>query len=202
MRNVVILMQSRTASSLVASAFRAHGWQSNAQKFSQTSGRPYVTHENAMIKAHLVGQYGTAMPKPLAPLTEPDTELQQIVRVQFGTRPPWLWKGDAYYFEAFRASFEDLAIVYVKRFIPDAVRSSLSSRGFTPGVYKRKADELEAFLRVKYDYMVDLEVEHGGKVVYTTDVLKGTFHTLQNAIEYAGGSWYEDLVHEVMRRRR
>lgn len=201
-RNVIILMQSRTASSLVAATFRAHGWQSNAEKVrSQTNSGGYVTHENLTIRKHLVGQYGTAMPNPLPPLAAPDSKLQQIVMGQFGTWPPWLWKGDAYYFEAFKASFEDLAIVYVKRFIPDAIASSLDMRTLPKAMYAKKADELASFLRTKYDYMVDLEIEHGGKVVYTTDVLKGRFDTLRNAIEYAGRDWDEDLVRQVMERR-
>jgi hypothetical protein len=201
MKNTVILMQSRTASSLVAAAFRAHGWASGGETVtSQTSTARYVTHESQAIKKHLVGRYGTAMPEPVPWLDAADENLRQIVAGQFGTKP-WVWKGDAYYFEAFKATFDDLAIVYVKRFIPDAVRSSLSHRDYN--VQQREHEEvvLSRFLRVKYDYMVDLESAHGGKVVYTTDVLKGELATMRQAIEYAGGTWDAALVDQVIARR-
>lgn len=201
MKNTVILMQSRTASSLVAAAFRAHGWASGGEAVtSQTSSARYVTHESPAIKSHLVKRFGSAMPEPVPASIGPDENLQQIVAHQFGAKP-WIWKGDAYYFEAFRASFEDLAIVYVKRFIPDAVRSSLSHRMYNVQERERQEVVLSKFLRTKYDYMVDLESEHGGKVVYTTDVLAGELVTLRNAIVYAGGDWDEGLVKLVKERR-
>lgn len=199
MKNVVILMQSRTASSLVAGTFRAHGWSADADSMIS---RGYHTHENQLLRNHLVGQYGMAMPNPLLQPSGPDRKLRALVLGQYGKRP-WFWKGDAYYFEAFKATFEDLAIVYVKRYIPDAIRSSLDGRAY-PHMGKTRAQceaTLADFLRTKYTYMNTLQTENGGRVVYTTDVLKGIFTTLQKAVNYAGGDWDEDLVHKVMRDR-
>lgn len=192
MKNVAILMQSRTASSLVAGMFRAHGWHTGGDGVVT---RDYVSHESQAVKARLVQEYGVAMTDP-APAVA-DEQLRKIL----GTIPePWAWKGDIFYANVFRATFPDLAWVYVKRFIPDAVRSSLNERAMPimragrAWYYDELAAELAAFLRRKYDLMVELETEWGGKVVYTTDVLRGRYHTIRNAIQYAGGEWDEALA--------
>ena len=197
-------MQSRTASSLVAAAFRHHGWLSNADTVKT---RDYRTHEHQAIKAHLVSRYGQNRldpPPPVESWPSMDYELLNLVSREFGAEP-WLWKGDAYYLEIpWLATFMDddePYIVYVKRHIPDAVESSLGPRGLEPHEYNRLARELEAHLRRKYDWMVDMEERHGGSVVYTTDVLKGRFDTLRMAIERAGGEYDQAIVDAVMRNR-
>ena len=194
-------MQSRTASSLVASTFRAHGWQTKGENI-QTYNRSarYTTHENQKLKEHLVGKYGPNMQAP-APAVF-DGELERIVRNQFGDQP-WLWKGDVFYAKPFLTTFEDLAIVYVKRYIPDAIASSLDHRTFPYKNLTRAQHEaqLRLFLEMKFDHMVELEEEFGGKVVYTTDVLEGVLDTLRMAIEYAGGEWDEDLFDQAVERR-
>jgi len=190
MRNVAILMQSRTGSSLVASIFRAHGWNTGGD--GQKS-RDYATHENKGVRKYLVKTYGTNLRSPVPKPAVPDTGLQKIVARELAE--PWAWKGDVFFAEVFKVTFPDLAWIYVKRKIEDAVRSALGSAEPSSG-----ADELWAFLRCKYDLMVDLETEWGGKVVYTTDVMKGIFHTAENAITYAGGEWDEETALSAFNR--
>ncbi len=194
-RNVAILMQSRTASSLVAATFRVHGWVTGGDHV-MPEPRNYVTHENQAVKSYLVKRYGQGL---LVPRAGCDYQLRRIFYEEFG-KQPWAWKGDVYYAEAFRSTFPNMAWIYVKRDIEDAVQSSMDMRNFPvwrQGVrWERRQveDELRSFLICKYELMAGLRDRYGGVVVRTSDVLGGDNRTLREAIEYAGGEWNEILA--------
>ena len=203
MDNVTILMQSRTGSSAVASAFRAHGWNTGGDK---VRSRWYTTHENQDVKQRLVAVYGSNLDQPVnrtrlrmgvSPVG-PDQKLRAIL----DSIEPWAWKGDAYYLDVFRATFLNLSVIYVIRDVEDAIESSLGPRSLTPEARTMHAGALRAHLHQKYDWMRDQQSKIGGVIVDATAVLNGDFDTLKNAITYAEGDWNEDLTKAVIRMNR
>jgi len=203
MKNAVIFMQSRTGSSMIAGVFRAHGWATGGD---DVRSRNYVTHENQRIKTYLKRAYGTRRTPVMA--AEPDTRLQAIIESEFGDRP-WCWKGDLFYASLWSASFPDLAAVYVKRDIPDAVRSGLVGRTFPLRRgdgrvvdYETAASELEDFLKLKFALMDELCLAGlPGRIVDASAVMRGELDTLREAVEYAGGTWDEGAARSVIRIR-
>jgi len=197
MRNTLILMQSRTGSSAIAGVFRAHGWNTGADR---VTSRWYFTHENQEAKKILVGKHGSALEEPLntgryrrdMPHVEADADLSKCMN---NVGAPWAWKGDAYYLDAWLATFEDLAIVYVIREVEEAIQSSLAPRRFSTDASRSMAEgRLRAHLHKKYEYMRAVQAEHGGIEVDASAVLSGDFKTLQAAIEYAGSAYSEPLT--------
>lgn len=200
MKNVAILMQSRTGSSLVAAIFRAHGWHTGGENVRVTNraGKPafdYVSYENRAIRNHLVHTYGAPLKEPARPTYD-----MRLVHIVDALPQPWAFKGDIYYAEIFRATCPDMAWIYVKRDIEDAIASSMDRRVFPVrrgevewGRHELEA-ELRSFLAVKYWHMDNLRDAHGGLIVDATEVMAGELSSVRLAIEYAGGAWDEALA--------
>lgn len=200
MKDVAILMQSRTGSSLVAAIFRAHGWHTGGEgvHVSNRLEKPtytYVSYENQAIRNHLVQTYGSPRQDPVAPTH--DDVLATIVE---SLPSPWAFKGDVFYADVFTETFPDIGLIYVQRDVEDAIDSSMDRRTFpiwrggVPWQRPELEAELREFLVRKYDLMDRLREWHGGALVDTTEVMAGELGTIRDAIAWAGGTWDEDVA--------
>ena len=182
---------------MVAAVYHAHGWKTGGLT---TQSRDYVTYENQTIVQHLIRVYGKRKKGPVEPLVEPDQRLIDVVKHCFGNNP-WCWKGDVFYAEAFLGTFPDLALVYVRRNVEDAVNSGLDHRQFPlrSGKTREQAQvELRDFIVAKYAYMHELELKHGGSWIYTDDVLAGNMLWFREAFDEHGFGFDENIARSVI----
>jgi len=168
-KNVVVVMQPRSGSSLVTGIFAAHGWWTG----ETTRDREYQRYENAMIKAQFAGR--------------------DLVRGEFVTSreplewepiEPWVLKVGT---EDFPRIPADVAVKVYRN--PSSILASVMSRNpFTCRKY------VAALIERRHEMMDSI----AGYTVDTNKLVAGDFAEIKAAIQACGAEFSEALVRSVI----
>ena len=196
-RPIMLWITSRSRSSMVSNIFIKHGvwwgktvatqnWRENGKHHS------YVSYENQNIKA-LMKKYKLSHWKKvhMTPVFHVDgfiTDLAKIVPKD----QTWMMKTGVEYFNAFKEL--NPYNIYIKR-SPEGVAKSLSTK--RPDATYKDAYEAAVW---RFNYMDQLQEQHGGISVNTDDIIKDDFTQMQQAIEYCGLEWSEEAAREAITR--
>jgi hypothetical protein len=90
-----------------------------------------------------------------------------------------LWKGDVMYYPLFHRLKPK--IVCIKRDVESVVKSL---RAKNPGAKSLNADKVRQIILTRYEYMDELKEKHGGVDVFTDQLIKGDYSSLEEAFEY------------------
>ncbi len=170
---------------MVAAIFIKHGvWWGNTP--AQISG--YEMNENQKIKG-LLKKYKTKYWKKvhLSPVStqwnkEFTTDLMKIVP----NKEQWIMKTGVEYYPAFRNLSPHDVFIYRS---PEGVAKSLSD--------KRADVNYDEALQVaiwRFNYMEELQKQHGGVFVDTDEIINGDFTSIRNAFEYCNLDFNVDLT--------
>ena len=198
MTQPIILMQSRTGSSAIASVFRAHGFWTGADDI-KTHG--YITHENQTVKRFVKAKWKEEVKQ--RPITVEKNDwyaFKRLIASIYSNHPRWVWKGAAYIAPLWMLALDDPLFVMVRRNLGDAVASLLKKNRLVA----RKYGETEMLRRYTkaYEYMDRVADMHGGVWVNIEEVWDGDFALLQAAIEASGAEWDEGKARASLRLRK
>lgn len=187
---VLIMMTSRSGSSMVASIFAEHGlWAGRIERPNQFGYRHY---ENIEIRERLNGfamvrEGGARMKRLEVPLSTVRAFLDSVVPP--GTR--WVYKTGIDSWSLFDGLYEGTKYVFVRRPV-ESVVASLDDKG---GNHKGNAEHI---VRARYAFMDELSAERGIPFIYTDDVVKGDYSSLERAFEHCGLEFNPEIADRMI----
>ncbi len=182
-RPILLWITSRSRSSMVSNIFIHHGvwWGNTVATQNWTEGgnrKSYISYENQNVKKVLM-KYKTKHWKKvhLTPVFPVDGFARDLTKI-LPSDKTWIMKTGVEYFNAFKEL--NPYNIFIKR-APEGVAKSLSTKR-RDVVYK---DAYDAAVW-RFQYMNDMQQEHGGVSVDTDKIVEGDFSEMQQAIEYCG----------------
>ena len=182
-RPILLWITSRSRSSMVSNIFIHHGvwWGDTVATQNWTEGgnrKSYISYENQNVKKILM-KYKTKHWKKvhLTPVFPVDGFTRDLAKI-LPSDKTWIMKTGVEYFNAFKEL--NPYNIFIKR-TPEGVAKSLSTKR-RDVVYK---DAYDAAVW-RFQYMNDMQQEHGGVSVDTDKIVEGDFSEMQQAIEYCG----------------
>lgn len=158
---------------MVTRIFAEHGvWWGSQMGYSCG----YATYENQVIRSALKRLYGVAVEPPL----KVHPRNREILRVAEATVPEgrrWCHKCGCQYFPALVELFPQAKFIYVRRNLEDAAVSVATKRN-------AKVSVARPIIQKRFEYMAQLQREHGGVFVDTDKVVAGNYSDLRQAFDY------------------
>lgn len=184
---IVILAFPRTGSSMIAGIFKAHG-VFTGKCLGITPKIPTGAVENIGMKDILKADYpsGIHTVKDFKPGFR--GKIESLMKKEGYESGQWMAKHAAVYWKVWQ-EFSPKYICVKRDF--DSVITSNTMSGMA-GMY---GDELEEVYNLNMKQM-DLS---GGPVVYSDEVVKGDFSSLENAFEYCGIAFDKDKAKSVIK---
>lgn len=188
----LLLMTSRSGSSMVADIFERHGfrWAKNPKKNPVVGRRiHYRSFENQTIKLYLKSAFGT----PLGDMVTFDdrhvSEFDVVLRREFeGTRgAPCFWKGAVEFFPLWNGLAEEGRIkiepIVIYRPMEKVIESVLAKRGG-----RGSLPEARAITKKRYEILHELMSESAYPAVMTDELVSGKLSSIEQAFaEYGHG---------------
>lgn len=169
---IVILAMPRSGSSMIGGIFHLHGcWEGLCNSASGYNPKGY--HENIDVKMMLIRRYGR-LAQGVVPATKSDGFKHEVLKLK--PRGKWFVKHSAMYREAwweFSPKF-----VCVRR----SEEGLIGSNKKTNFMGTRDEMKLKAIIAA-HNRQMDLSK---GVDVYTDDVVKGDYSSLERALKYCG----------------
>lgn len=189
MRPVIILMTSRTGSSMVAGIFAHHGlWCGEEYYTGSGLGKDYLSYETVAVKEWLRPRYG------LQGATLVSDELADEFRAFIGNLVPkgprWMVKCGVMFWPIF-AQFEP-HLIFVKRNFESSVAAIMGRPGAAGEA------EVRSVIERRYALMDAIQAKHGGRVIDTDALIDGDFTGIKAAFDYCGLEFVEDLARQVI----
>lgn len=174
---ILVLMCSRSGSSMLAGIFAEHNVWTGSVHSIQTYPNP--TYENKLIKSYIKNKHGY----PDYPI-KPDKNFRDYL---FNVvKPPentiWLWKGGVFVWPMWEGVFDNPKFLFPQR-PRQYILESLKRRGKTIDSYRI------ALTQRKLDYIDELYNKYGGVKVQSEELIKGNYKTLEEAFDYCGLSF-------------
>lgn len=177
---IIILACPRSGSSMTAGLFAQHGvWVGICRGGNENNPKGYF--ENTLIKKQIKTLFGIELLRDAPILPDPAfmPEVYRIRDSQNYTGGPWLVKHSALYWRI----WDKAKFVCVRRPVASVVQSNIDI-----GLYRDKwnREQLTTIMEnhnTEMDYVVR---HHGGRNVYTDDIVRGDYLSLKDAMEYCG----------------
>lgn len=188
-RFVLLLMTSRSGSSMVADIVRRHGyfWARDEEDNPLVGGRRalYNSFENQTVKTFNKREFGV----PLGDMiTYDDSTLRAfgaLVKHEYGGQEQCVWKGAVEFFpvwwglhEAGLIDARPMIIWRSEKGVKDSLRAKRRGR-----VDEQKLDEITAR---RFETMGTLASDFAFPVIYTEELIQGLYDSLQQAFECYG----------------
>lgn len=167
---IIILIISRSGSSMIAKIFAAHG-----VKNKMSGDYPY---EDWHIKKWLRDsgfKQDHGNPKPV-----PDwlvSKFQPFIKAH----NTGFWKGDAFEFPLFEPLNPKILTI-----IRDLDCAAASLQDKNPSAAKQKTSEVKRLQQLRYDYAASIINKYGGVTMYADEIVDGNYASLKAAMEYCG----------------
>ena len=188
-RPILLWMTSRSRSSMVSSIFAQHGiFWGDTQK--QSAG--YDTYENQNIKSLQKKIFKSL--RGLDPINDNDPVnefLKELNKFVPQTRT-WSMKTGVEFFNAF-LPLNPYNIFITRK--PEDIAQSLCNK--RPG---SNYDEALDVVHWRFNYMKELQAEHGGVFVSTDKIIAGDFSEIKEAIEYCDLEYDEEAAKRAIKR--
>lgn len=184
----LLLMTSRSGSSMIADIFVRHGlhWATNTSRNPVVGGEKvrYKSFENQVVKNYLKSQFGT----PLGDLITYDdkhvSEFAALLKREYIMREGHanVWKGAVEFFPLWQALAEEGRITIrahiVYREMSKVIESVLAKR-------RGRGDENEArrITEKRYEIFGDLATDYAASVILTDQIVAGDFSSLRLAFD-------------------
>lgn len=172
---VLIHMQSRSGSSMVAGIFKEHGLWTGAPLIQSVAGK-YITHENRQIKYALQGRYGSKkhelVPDPVG--------VKEVFAHYVPPNTPWMFKGGFIWYHMFRDVFEAPRFVFVVR-RPESIAASWTTR--------KKHGNYDVWLKTAIGFQQEIRetaARDDVPLVDADEVVAGEYRTLEAAFDRCG----------------
>lgn len=189
MRPVVILMTSRTGSSLVAGIFAKHGlWHGPTYTTHPPFGEPYKTFEVADLKPWLRSNYGLNGCEFV-----PDDRADEFRSVVDGVMPSdqrWMAKLGVMFWPLFR-QFKPHVVV-VKRDLCASVDAAMAR------AKDNDRGKAEKAISRRYELMDEVIAETGGSVVVTDELIAGDITGISAALRQCGIEPDETIIKQAV----
>lgn len=190
----LLLMTSRSGSSMVAEIFEQHGWKwaSNPKK-NPVVGRNvrYRSFENQVIKGYLKSEFGTPLGDMITFDDRHVAEFHALLNREFSGMLRWnvrhFWKGAVEFFPLWNGLAEDRLIqiepIVVYRPLEKVIESVLAKRGG-----RGSLPEARAITEKRYDILHELMSESAYPAVMTDELVSGNLSSIEQAFaEYGHG---------------
>jgi len=195
MKIVLLLMTSRSGSSMIAKMLADHGfyWTSDPTQNPAVGGKKvkYRTFENQIVKKFNKIQFGVPLGNPLTFDDVHANLFEEMVRNEYGhcdQQHPRFWKGAAEFFPIWYAisQRESIEIQPVVIWRPrDKVIESLIAKQASRGL-KVFLPDVEMITSLRYEFLSELAAEYAFPVIETEQVVRGDLSTLKAAMESYG----------------
>lgn len=199
----LLLMTSRSGSSMVADIFVRHGfyWAKNENRNPLVGGKKvrYHSFENQAVKDYLKSQFGV----PLGDLiTYDDTHANQfaaLLRNEYQGEKPNVWKGAIEFWPIWLEMFR-LGVIYnmqvsiIYRDKEKVIESVLAKR-------QGRGDENEArrITDKRYELMHDMMSEYAIPAIYTDELIAGKYDSIEEAMSQTQGDLFPRFDPEIAR---
>lgn len=193
---IIILAYPRSGSSMTAGLFAAHGvWVGTSRGGNENNPKGFFEHTH--IKQLLKKRFGwdlMALSKnPPQPIDGFYGDITTILEKDGWNGEQWLCKHSALYWRAW-SDFKPKFIL-VRRDIEQTVRSNISV-GLHRGEWTPK--QLTEIMQAHHREMDILSEYHDGKNVYTDELIKGDYSSLESAMAYCGIVMKEEIVKDFI----
>jgi len=177
---------------MVSAIFAGHDiYWGNTQK--QTNG--YDVYENIKItelQHKFKSKWGRAFMRPVAATSGVFEQFQNEIKEFVSADKTWMIKTGVEYFPAFESL--NPYNVFIKR-NPENVAKSLCNK--RPGA---SYDEALNAVKWRFNFMDQLQSQHGGMVVDTDKIINGDFSDIKKAIEYCGIIFNEEAAKRAIKK--
>jgi hypothetical protein len=174
----------RTGSSMTAGIFAKHGvWVGPYNKGDKANQKGHFENLDFKTFAKVTGLTGIHKCREFQPSDEIIKRFKKTVFTE--AKEPWLFKGSAMYWRL----FDDLSPNYicVRRNKKDCLASNQRAGLSTSSP--------------SYDYhnsTMDMLVEKGGTDVFTDEIIKGDYSSLEAAFKYCGLEFNQEIVDDFV----
>jgi len=194
-RPLVILMTSRSGSSMVSGIFAAHGlWYSEPSPDDYSVFGNYKLYENQKMKRWLKRYFNIAGTRFVSEEWN-DQFMVQVNRI-YPEGQRWFWKGGVMFWPLWRQL--DPYVVFIRRPLEQAVSSAFEKQGHNT-VSREACREM---ISARYRLMNQVRYETGGIDIRTDQVAEGNYETLQQAFAYCNLDFQPGLADDIVEPAR
>lgn len=192
-RPIVVLMTSRTGSSMVAGLFAHHGlWVGDKYVTGSGLGKDYPSYETREVKSWLRERYDLQGAELVT-----NTQAGQFADFIAGIVPPgrrWLVKCGVMFWPLFEPL--NPHIVYVRRDFENSVAAIMARPGAAAEAVVRD------LIARRYALMDQIHAEHGGTMIDTDKLIAGDYGDIRAAFDECGLEFVEEIAKTVIQPDR
>lgn len=181
----LLLMTSRSGSSMIADIFVRHGyyWASNEKRNPVVGGKKvrYNSFENQAIKDYNKTAFGTPLGDMITFDDEHVHQFSALLRHEYSADTPNVWKGAVEFFPLWRAMIDgdyvdSMTVSVVYRSFDDVIDSVLAKRNG-----RGDREEARRITQKRYDIMHRLISDYALSPIFTDEIVEGDFSSLEQA---------------------
>ena len=201
----LLLMTSRSGSSMVAEIFVKHGfyWAKDERRNPLVGGQRgrYNSFENQAGKEFLKVNFGTPLGDMITFTDEDANRFKRVVQNEYTTLKPNVWKGAVEFFPIWWRLHEigaipSMSVSIIYRNKEAVIESVLAKRQGSGNI-----DEARRITDKRYDIMEQLAVDYALPLIMTDELIAGDFFSLRQAFDMGGHglAFEEHLAREVIK---
>ena len=201
---VLILMTSRSGSSMVADIYRRHGffWASDESK-NPLVGRKvrYNSFENQVVKKFMKANFGTPLGDMISFDDQQAAAMRELIKHEYAASTMCVWKGAVEFFPIWWELHNrgDIVVKPVVIWRPmKAVMDSLRAKRQGNVDEKRLVEITDK----RYDVLGGIATDHAFPVIETDELVKGNLGSLRDAFDYYGHNFDEAIVRETIKPKK